>query len=142
MPGPRSYAMQMHGAAAGQAHAWQGGSVRRDTTNAQHYHWGEGCDGWVLAPGPELLAIEEQMPPGTAEQRHLHMEARQFFYVLDGELTMELEGERHVLPARTGIEITPGQRHQARNDSNGPVRFLVVSSPTTRSDRRDVEGTA
>lgn len=104
-------------------------------TNAQHYSWGEGCDGWVLVPGPDLLVIEEHMPPGTAEQRHYHERARQMFRVLSGELTMSIGDIRHVLRAGDSIEIAPGTPHQARNDGVDNLFFLVVSSPTTRGDR-------
>ena len=50
--------------------------------NARHYLWGGACDGWHLLAGDDLSVIEERMPPGTAEQRHSHVRARQFFYVL------------------------------------------------------------
>jgi quercetin dioxygenase-like cupin family protein len=111
--------------------------VSKDT--ADHYTWGQACDGWVLSPSPDQMVIQERMPPGTAEQRHFHTIARQFFYVLSGELTMELEGELHAVPASSGIEIAPGARHQARNDGAADVHFLVVSSPTTRGDRTDLK---
>jgi len=104
---------------------------------AEHYTWGGSCDGWILAPSPDMMVIEERMPAGTNERRHHHERARQFFYVLAGELTMELEGTVHRVEAGSGIEIVPGARHQARNDSDADVRFLVVSSPTTRGDRVD-----
>ena len=86
-----------------------------------------------------MMVIEERMPSRTAERRHYHVEARQFFYVLDGELTMEMEGVCHSIPARSGIEVAPGVYHQARNDSSQDVRFIVASSPTTRGDRVDVD---
>lgn len=105
--------------------------------SATHYSWGDGCDGWMLAPGRELSVIEERMPPGTAENPHHHELARQFFYVLEGTFTMVLAGERHTLQPGDGIEIAPGVIHQARNDSTADVRFLVASSPTTRGDRVD-----
>ena len=107
------------------------------TASAEHYVWGGSSDGWILAPGPDLLVIEEQMPPGASETRHHHGRARQFFYVLSGELTLELEGRHHTIGAATGLEIPPGARHQAINLSSAPVRFLVISSPTTRGDRHD-----
>ncbi|RXS98156.1 cupin domain-containing protein [Silvibacterium dinghuense] len=75
------------------------------------------------------------MPPGTAEQRHLHHRARQFFYVLAGEFTMELEDHLHRLTAGQGLEIVPGATHQARNESSADVRFLVISSPPSHGDR-------
>ena len=75
------------------------------------------------------------MPPGAHEVRHRHAYARQFFYVLSGTLTMEVDGTRHRLDARTGLELPPGAAHQAINDSNADVQFLVVSTPPSHGDR-------
>ena len=61
-----------------------------------------------------------------------------FFYVLEGNLTMELEGEKHEIKTKQGLEIPPGAKHQARNDSQSPVEFIVISHPTTRGDRTDL----
>lgn len=106
---------------------------------ATHYAWGQGCDGWVLAPSKDLLIIEERMPAGTSEQRHFHTQARQFFYVLRGCLTMESDSQTHLVPAKSGIEILPGIPHQARNEGTDDVSFLVISTPTTRGDRTDID---
>jgi quercetin dioxygenase-like cupin family protein len=103
--------------------------------NAEHYIWGDSCDGWRLVGAEGLSVIEERMPPGTQEHRHRHQRARQFFYVLQGELTMELEGAVHRLPARRGLEIPAQAAHQARNDSAEEVWFLVVSAPPGQGDR-------
>lgn len=114
-------------------------TLKVETGSSQHYNWGESCDGWVLSPTPDQLVLEERMPPDTSERRHFHLKARQFFYVLTGSLTMELDGLTYSIPARAGIEIPPGARHQARNESAADVHFLVISSPTTRGDRIDVD---
>ena len=105
------------------------------TETAEHYVWGEVCDGWHLVRTPELSVIEEQMPPGASEQRHRHEFARQFFYVLAGELTMEVDGVVHTLTAGVGLEIAPGQAHQAMNRSGADVRLLVMSQPRSHGDR-------
>ncbi|MBL0923990.1 MAG: cupin domain-containing protein [Sphingomonadaceae bacterium] len=112
--------------------------MRVSKDNARHYNWGNSCDGWVLCSSHDLMIIQERMPPGAVEHRHQHQVARQFFYVLAGELVMELDGIRHTIPAMSGIEVPPGINHQARNDSDADVHFLVASSPTTRGDRVDV----
>lgn len=109
--------------------------VSRETAN--HYTWGAKCDGWPLVHGEDLLVIEERMPAGSAEIRHHHIHARQFFYVLSGKLTMEVDGQIHEVLSGQGIEIAPGRPHQARNDSEEDVVFLVISSPTSRGDRHD-----
>jgi quercetin dioxygenase-like cupin family protein len=100
------------------------------TETAEHYGWGEVCDGWRLVRTPELSVIEERMPPGASEQRHRHEFARQFFYVLAGELTTGV-----------GLEIAPGQAHQAMNRGGADVRFLVVSQPPSHGDRYVVQTT-
>lgn len=105
------------------------------TANAEHYTWGSNCDGWHLLRTQELSIIEEQMPPGASETCHYHIDARQFFYVLEGELTMEIERQQHTLHAHEGIEIAPGQTHQAMNRTHSPVRFLVTSQPPSHGDR-------
>jgi mannose-6-phosphate isomerase-like protein (cupin superfamily) len=104
--------------------------------SAEHYTWGKVCDGWHLVRGTNLSVIEERMPPGVQEQRHFHARARQFFYVLDGELTMELGGAHHSLTAGFGLEISPGEPHQALNNSQKEVRFLVISQPASHGDRQ------
>jgi mannose-6-phosphate isomerase-like protein (cupin superfamily) len=105
------------------------------TETAEHYTWGSNCDGWHLVRMPELSIIEELMPPGASETRHHHVRARQFFYVLHGELTLEVDHYEHTLRTGEGIEIAPGQRHQAINRSAAPTRFLVTSQPPSHSDR-------
>lgn len=105
------------------------------TTTAPHYVWGEVCDGWHLVKADALSVIEERMPPGAAERRHFHERARQFFYVLAGELTLEVDGADCVLHQQTGLEIQPGAAHQAFNRSAADVRFLVVSQPPSHGDR-------
>jgi quercetin dioxygenase-like cupin family protein len=103
--------------------------------NAEHYVWGQACDGWHLLATGDLSVIEERMPPGAFEQRHRHARARQFFYVLEGEATLELEGVAHRLRRGEGLHIAPGSAHQMRNESSGEVRFMVVSSPKSHGDR-------
>jgi len=103
--------------------------------SAEHYEWGNKCDGWHLVREATLSVIEECMPPATAEVRHYHQKAQQFFYILSGEAVMEIEGQSTRLTAGEGIHILPGSRHQIRNPSSAPVRFLVISHPPSHGDR-------
>ncbi|MEO8334902.1 MAG: cupin domain-containing protein [bacterium] len=110
--------------------------------NAEHYAWGSECDGWHLVRGAALSVIQERMPSGSLEQRHWHARAKQFFYVLSGTLTMEVEGALHDLRAGFGIEIPSGTAHQARNDGTEDTKFLVISSPPAQGDRREADSDA
>lgn len=122
-------------AASVKASPGQPAAVNRE--NAEHYRWGHECDAWYLVNDEQLSVIEEFMPPGAAEIRHHHQKAQQFFYILAGEVLMELEGKTTLLSAGSGIRVLPGQRHQIRNPSSVPVRFLVVSHPRSHGDRLD-----
>jgi mannose-6-phosphate isomerase-like protein (cupin superfamily) len=110
-----------------------------NVNSAEHYKWGgplgTDCDGWYLVKKSSLSVIEELMPSGTSEARHLHVHARQFFFVLEGELTLEVEHHRFVLQVGEGLEISPGQQHQALNESASPLRMIVTSQPPSHDDR-------
>jgi mannose-6-phosphate isomerase-like protein (cupin superfamily) len=113
------------------------GPIRAAKNN--HYPWGSGCDGWHLLQTGELSVIEERMPPGTEEQRHFHERTQQFFYVMQGELVIEVDGHDHLLSVGDGLEIAPRQRHQVRNRSRQDVRFIVISQPPSHGDRQQEE---
>jgi len=105
---------------------------------AEHYRWGDVCDGWRLLDAKHLSVIEERMPPGSTEVQHVHAKATQLFYVLEGALTLEVDAEHLELSVGDACVVHPGQSHVACNESSMPVRFLVISSPTTLGDRRPV----
>jgi mannose-6-phosphate isomerase-like protein (cupin superfamily) len=106
-----------------------------DKQSAPHYTWGEGCDGWHLLANPALSVIEERMPPGTSEIRHFHNKASQFFYVLGGNLTIEVSGKESTLGPRQGLHIPAGEPHQVRNIGSVDAEFIVVSNPPSHGDR-------
>lgn len=103
--------------------------------NAEHYIWGEICDGWHLLKRDDMSVIQERVPAGGVEIMHYHNTARQFFYTLDGQGTMIFEDREVVVTKGQGIEIPPQVAHQFKNNSDQDVHFLVISVPSTRGDR-------
>jgi mannose-6-phosphate isomerase-like protein (cupin superfamily) len=102
---------------------------------AEHYLWGGNCDGWHLLKRDAMSVIQERVPAGSSEVMHYHERARQFFYILEGEGTMNFENEEVILQKGQGLEISPMIKHQFKNNSNADVHFLVISVPSTRGDR-------
>lgn len=103
--------------------------------NAEHYTWGDQCDGWHLVNQQDLSIIHERMPPNTSEVRHYHTKSRQFFFVLTGTATLEInEFIENVTPLE-GVEVPPHVAHQMMNRSDEDVEFLVISQPTSKEDR-------
>lgn len=101
----------------------------------KHYVWGDGCDGWNLVEGPSLSVKRERMPPHTAEQRHYHERARQFFYILKGTALFETDQGRISVQAEQGLEIAPGIRHRILNEGSEDLEFILSSQPSTAGDR-------
>jgi mannose-6-phosphate isomerase-like protein (cupin superfamily) len=109
-----------------------------DRNSAEHYIWGKICDGWHFLSRPELSILAERVPADAAEMRHYHSKSRQFFYILSGKATIEIEGQCIELTEGQGVEVNPGARHQFMNRSTEDVHFLVISNPATKGDRVDV----
>jgi len=112
-------------------------TISKDT--AEHYNWGECCDGWFLLKQEALHVIQERMPRGTAEVMHLHRRSRQLFYVLRGELTMSNPSKSVTIRAGEAVAIEPNIQHRASNESDDDVEFLVISCPPSHEDRFDCE---
>src|SRR5512140_13383 len=78
---------------------------------AAHNSWGDGCDSWVLTEQDGLHVMEERMPPGKAEVRHLHRNVRQLYFVSAGTGTVCTIGKSSCLPvmlstSRSGRRIS------------------------------------
>ncbi|MAU70662.1 MAG: cupin [Pseudozobellia sp.] len=108
-------------------------------SNAEHYKWGDEFCGWHLVKSPDLSIIEELMPSGASEKKHYHQKAQQFFRILSGKAIFEIDGKTVVIDEGNGIHIPPKSVHRIRNDENVDLIFLVISQPTTRGDRFDLE---
>lgn len=109
-----------------------------DVTNSGHYFWGEVSDGWRLLDRSGLSVIEERVPAGAGEEWHVHDTATQFFYVLEGTPQMQTAEGAVELAPRKGVEIAPGLAHRFFNPGATETRFLVISAPNSRGDRRAV----
>lgn len=103
--------------------------------NAEHYLWGDACDGRHLLKREDVSVIQERVPAGSAEVMHYHQVARQFFFILEGQGTLVLTDQSIALGKGEGLEIPPGVPHQFSNLSQSDVLFLVISVPKSQGDR-------
>jgi mannose-6-phosphate isomerase-like protein (cupin superfamily) len=109
--------------------------MKKSKENSEHYIWGENCSGWHLVKSQSLSVIEELMPPKTQEIKHYHNLSQQFFRILSGKATFEIENEIVEIEKGDGIHIPPKTKHRIRNDQSENLEFIVISEPTTRGDR-------
>lgn len=110
-----------------------------NTDNAEHYTWGNDCDGWHLLNNDNLSVIQERMPPGTAEVYHYHNNAQQVFYILQGEAVFTIDEKEMIAAKGDSLHVSPHIVHKIENRSADELLFLVISNPRSHGDRVIVE---
>lgn len=84
--------------------------------------------GPVTAPVQNQSLAEATLSPGQITDRHYHAESEEFYYVVEGEGEMEIDGDRaHVGPG-DAILIPPGAWHQITAGGE-TLRFLCCCAP-------------
>lgn len=80
------------------------------------------------------LELEAQDPPGMAPSpMHVHPYQDESFRVIEGELTVEMNGTLHRLGPGQEILIPRGIAHAAWNSGAGPMRMQWRSLPGLRT---------
>lgn len=105
----------------------------------KHYKWGADCDGWNLVDEKNLSVKQERMPAGTSEQKHYHKTAQQFFFILKGTATFEINQTFSKAHAGEGIHIKAGAEHCIVNNEAEDLEFILCSQPATAADRINLE---
>ena len=68
-------------------------------------------------------------PPMSGPPRHVHTREDELFYVLEGELVFELDGERHTLRAGDTVYLRRGVVHTYQNFTTSDVQLLIATVP-------------
>ncbi|MBA3673831.1 MAG: cupin domain-containing protein [Chitinophagaceae bacterium] len=105
---------------------------------AEHYNWGQNCDGWHLLKSNTLSVIEERLPFNSSEKLHYHERAQQLFYILSGTATFTIANETIIVNANQSIHIAKKTVHKISNNYSDDLCFLVISEPKSHEDRIDV----
>ncbi len=104
----------------------------------------EGTRLWVLARPLSGFAetfsqyLMEVSPGGGSERPELDPEAEGVLFVVEGEMTLTLAGERHRLVPGGYAFLPPGSRWQVSNESEAPVRFHWVRKAYERVEGIEV----
>ncbi|ODC03267.1 (S)-ureidoglycine aminohydrolase [Terasakiispira papahanaumokuakeensis] len=102
--------------------------VMRDIVTSRLPFWDD-TRVWVLSRPmsgfSETFAqyIMEVSPGGGSEQPEPDAQAQGVLFVVEGEMTLTIEGERHAMPTGGYAYLPAGCRWQVRNEHEAPVRF-------------------
>src|SRR5256885_7238497 len=73
--------------------------------------------------------LEAIVPPGGGPPPHVHSREEEGLYVLDGEITFQIGGERVVARAGTFANMPVGTPHSFTNEGDRPARMLISVAP-------------
>ena len=79
--------------------------------------------------GGKYAMFEALVPPGGGPPPHVHSREEESFYVLEGEITFTVKGERTVATAGTFANMPVGVAHSFKNESGRPARMLISVAP-------------
>ena len=72
---------------------------------------------------------EAIVPPGGGPPPHVHSREEEGFYILEGEITLTVNGERIVATAGTFANMPVGTPHSFKNESDRPAKMLLSVAP-------------
>jgi quercetin dioxygenase-like cupin family protein len=73
--------------------------------------------------------LEALVPPGGGPPPHVHSREEEGFYILEGEITFTVNGEKVVAKAGTFANMPVGTPHSFKNESDQPARMLISVAP-------------
>jgi quercetin dioxygenase-like cupin family protein len=87
----------------------------------------------VKADRQELVVTEMLYAPGQrGPEPHMHKLHCDVFYVVEGEIVVEIEGVANRVPTFGFALVPPNVVHTFRNESAAPARILNIHAPGTR----------
>ena len=84
------------------------------------------------APVRNQSLAEASIPAGRSTDRHYHKKSEEFYFLLEGEGTMEIDGEKLSVAPGDAILIPPGAWHQIT--AGTALRFLCCCAPPYSHD--------
>lgn len=72
---------------------------------------------------------EATVPPGGGPPPHLHTREEEGFYLIDGQVTVYVDGQTILATPGSFINMPKGSVHWFRNESNRPAKMLVLVAP-------------
>src|ERR1700682_5235881 len=72
---------------------------------------------------------EAIVPPGGGPPPHVHSREEEGFYVLEGEITLMIDGKPLVAPAGMFANLPVGILHSFKNETDRPAKMLISIAP-------------
>ena len=77
---------------------------------------------------------EAIVPPGGGPPPHIHSREQETFYILEGEITLQLGSERMTVKAGSFANVPTGVLHSFKNESAESAKMLISVMPAGLED--------
>jgi quercetin dioxygenase-like cupin family protein len=104
----------------------------------KQYRFGENGPKYLMQ-GPRSNFAIVQFMPGQDFRAHYHEVMEENFYILEGTVTIVVDGTPHTLTKGQFIHIEPHEVHYVINQSFSVMRMVSTLAPFRESDKVEVE---
>ena len=105
--------------------------------NEKEYRFGDSGPKYLMKGQRSNFALV-QFQAGQDFKAHYHNIMEENFFILEGEVDIEVDGVCHTLKAGQLIHIEPKEVHYVINRSNGPVKMVSTLAPYQEVDKVEV----
>jgi quercetin dioxygenase-like cupin family protein len=103
----------------------------------KEYRFGDSGPKYLMQ-GPRMNFALVQFMPGQDFKAHYHEVMEENFFVLEGTVTIVVDGKEHILNPGQFIHIEPGEVHYVINKSSAAVRMTACLAPFKEGDKVEV----
>jgi quercetin dioxygenase-like cupin family protein len=107
----------------------------------KEYRFGDSGPKYLMQ-GPRMNFALVQFMPGQDFHAHYHAIMEENFYILEGTVTIVVDGTPHTLSPGQFIHIEPNEVHYVINKSSSVVRMVSGLAPFQQSDKIEVDNPA
>jgi len=104
----------------------------------KEYRFGDSGPKYLMQ-GPRMNFAVVQFMPDQDFRAHYHNVMEENFYVLEGTVTIVVDGKAHDLTRGQLIHIEPKEVHYVKNRSPSVVRMIASLAPYKENDKVEVE---
>jgi quercetin dioxygenase-like cupin family protein len=76
-----------------------------------------------------VAIFQQNVPPMSGPPLHRHSREDEWFYVLEGQITIQVDGQQTILRAGSSAFAPRGTAHTYQNFGPAPARHLVMVTP-------------
>ena len=106
--------------------------------NEKEYCFGDSGPKYLMK-GPRSNFALVQFQAGQDFKAHYHNIMEENFFILEGEVDIEVDGVCHTLKAGQLIHIEPKEVHYVINRSNSVVKMVSTLAPYQEVDKVEVD---